>query len=456
MSQQSGHDSVDVIVIGSGFAGLSAAIEAAQAGCRVRVLEKRNFCGGNSWISGGALAAVDVEMQVRHGVSDSTQLMFEDMMRAGRCNDPELARLVCMHSFAVLQWLRQDFGVKFMDRLEQLGGHSVPRCHNIESIQGRDIIDLMLARADRLGIEIHLETSMEALIRDDEGAVTGAVIRNREGIQQLYARNAVVLASGGFSGEAAGAGMLRTSLNDSTSEMLHIAEHAGAELVDMEHLQMLPCASPDEEGRGVAPVFASYVIFPYGFMVDPQTGQRFVNEWADRKTRADNMLALPSCPVGITDQQALDTVGEMIYGHMHDDVTRRFSSLEALADFHQLPYRALQETLQTYNVYVEQRHDADFGKPIPRRAKPLQAPFYSVRLWPKAHSTMGGVRISSQAEVLSTSGQPIPRLYAAGEVTGGVHGMSRLGCCAITECLVFGRIAGQQAAMLTAITETIS
>ncbi|CAA6804355.1 MAG: Flavocytochrome c flavin subunit [uncultured Thiotrichaceae bacterium] len=450
------YDSVDVIVIGSGFAGLAAAIVAAQAGCSVRVLEKRDFCGGNSWISGGALAAVDSAMQDRYGIADSTKLMFEDMMRAGRCNNPELVQLVCEHSYDVLQWLRKDFGVKFMPRLEQLGGHSVPRCHNIEDIQGRNIINPMLEMARDLGVQIHMESVMEALIQCDDGAVIGVELRNPEGAQQLFAQQSVILASGGFSDEAAGANALRTSLNDSTSEILHIAEQAGAELVDMEHLQMLPCASPDEEGRGVAPVFASYVIFPYGLMINPETGQRFVNEWTDRKTRADKMLALSACPIGITDQQALDIVGDMIYDHMDEKVTRRFDSLEALAAFHQLPYDVLKETVTTYNDYVARGCDDDFAKPIPVKAKPLKAPFYSVRLWPKAHSTMGGVRINAQAQVMTPLGNPIPRLYAAGEVTGGVHGMSRLGCCAITECLVFGRIAGEQSSVLNPTAETIS
>ncbi len=445
---------IDVVVVGSGFAGLSAAIEAAQAGCCVHMLEERDSCGGNSWISGGALAAIDTDRQRRHGIDDSTRLMFEDMMNAGRCNNPQLVKLVCMHSFEVLQWLRRDFGVKFMDRLEQLGGHSVPRCHSVEEIQGRNIINPMLARASRLGVKIHLQTRMAGFTYSDEHFITG-VVSHKPGAsaQNIYANKAVILATGGFSGEAAEADDLCTSLDGSGSEVLQIAAQAGAELIDMEHLQMLPCASPDEQGRGVAPVFASYVIFPYGFMVDPSTGKRFTNEWADRKTRADAMRALSSYPVGITDQRALEVVGDMVHDHMDENVTRCFDSLEALATFHQLPYDALQDTLRTYNRYVKQRCDADFGKCIPVKARPLQAPFYSVRLWPKAHSTMGGIRISPQAEVLHQSGQPIPRLYAAGEVTGGVHGMSRLGGCAITECLVFGRMAGRQAAMLTDIKE---
>ncbi len=447
---------VDVIIIGSGFAGLAAAIEAAQAGCSVMVIEKRDFHGGNSWISGGALAAVDNSMQRRHGVIDSTRLMFEDMMKAGRVNNPKLVRLVCMHSFEVLQWLRQDIGVTFMDRLEQLGGHSVPRCQNVPDIQGSTIINKMLARAVDLNINIRLNTHMEAFYQTADKTMMGVGIRTSKNFQRIKAKKATILASGGFSAEVSNTNTSRTSLNDSTSETLYLAEQAGASLIDMEYLQMLPCASPDEQGRGVAPVFASYVIFPYGFMIDSTTGKRFVNEWADRKTRSDAMLALDQVPIGITDQQGLEAVGEMIYDHMDVNVTRRFETLAALADFHQLSSTALQETLQTYNRYVEQRFDDDFGKSIPLKAKPLQAPFYSVRLWPKAHSTMGGVRININAAVLDKKDKLIPRFYAAGEATGGIHGVSRLGCCAITECLVFGRIAGQQAAILEDLEEVVA
>lgn len=437
--------SADVVVVGSGFAGLSAAIEAALAGCTVIIIEKRDFHGGNSWISGGVMAAVDVHQQAQQGIRDSTQTMYADLLRAGKSNNPELLKLLCQQAYSALQWLKLEMGVQFLPRLDQLGGHTVPRCHSVEDLQGRNIINRLLAYAAELPITIRLNTAMTQLYQTNTGCIEGV---GCSGLT-IQARKAVILASGGYSGESTEyqAATARTSLADSTGEVLTLAEQAGATLVDMEYLQMLPCASPDEAGRGVAPVFASYVIFPYGIMVDPDTGQRFVNEWTDRKTRSDAMLALARPAVGITDSQGLHQAGEMFREHMDEQVTRRFASLTELAAWQQIPKAALETTLQNYNKQVVRGQDTDYGKPIPAKARPMQAPYYAVRLQPKAHSTMGGIRINAQTAVLDQVGEPIPGLYAAGEVTCGIHGISRLACCAITECIVFGRIAGQQSAV---------
>jgi succinate dehydrogenase/fumarate reductase flavoprotein subunit len=128
-------------------------------------------------------------------------------------------------------------------------------------------------------------------------------------------------------------------------------------------------------------------------------------------------------------------------------VVRGFDRLEELAAAYDLPLEALRATIETYNGYVERGADGDFGKPILSNAKPLaHPPYYAIRLWPKVHHTMGGIQINTQAQVIGLDHQPIPGLYAAGEVTGGVHGACRLGSCAVTECLVIGRIAGRSAA----------
>ena len=456
-------DAADVIVVGTGFAGLAAPIEAARAGHTVLVIDKRREPGGNSWISGGALAAVDADLQGRYGVRDSSRRMFDDMMRAGRFrNDPELVTRVCMESGDVLAWLRRDLGVRFMDRLDQLGGHSVPRCHTVEGIQGRNILAPMLARARDLGVHLRLNAPLHRLRRQADGTVTGvevmAAAADDPAVNRvLRARRGVVLACGGFGGEyragQAQAARAVTALADATGEGIRIAQAAGAGVMDMDCLQMLPCASPDEDGRGVAPVFASYAVFPHGFMVDPASGRRFVNEWTDRKTRADAMVALGAPAVGIVADSGLEGAGARIREHFDGVVIRRFDDLTTLADHYGIPPAALEATLARYNRGVAAGSDREFGKPLPRGAQPLAPPFYALRLSPKAHSTMGGLRIDTGAQVLDSRGCTIPRLYAAGEVTGGVHGISRLACCAITECLVFGRVAGRRVALEPVLEE---
>ncbi|MCK5664956.1 MAG: FAD-dependent oxidoreductase, partial [Thiotrichaceae bacterium] len=263
-----GAKKVDVLVVGSGFAGLSAGMEAALAGCSVRIIEKRDFYGGNSWLSGGVLAAVDVITQHRYGIQDSTAKMFNDMMQAGRWrNDPALVQLVCTQSYAVLQWLRQELGVRFMDgRIDQFGGHSVPRCHTVLDIEGRNICRPLLQRVQELGIDLRLETSMTRILQDDEGRLIGCECRGKSGDTYRLQTQALILASGGFNAEkdALKHTASSTTLSDSTGEVLSLAQCLGADVIDLELVQLLPCASPDEEGRGVAPMFASYVVFPYG------------------------------------------------------------------------------------------------------------------------------------------------------------------------------------------------
>lgn len=441
----------DVVVVGSGFAGLTAAIAAAKTGCSVLVLEKRDFFGGNSWISGGVLSAVYPEMQQKWSIDDSTGRMYDDMIRAGHgASDPALVQLLASRSGDAVRFLKDDLKMTFLDRIDQCGGHSVPRSYTIPSTQGADIVTPLLAQAKDLGVVLCKSAALETLYQDNDGRVCGIRVRHAEedsSFRRIQARQAVILASGGYSEEVKQPLHLAmgTTLPGTTSEVLQEAQRVGADVLGMGDLQYLPCASPDEEGRGTAPFFASYVVFPYGLMVDPATGDRFVNEWADRKTHADAMLALQQPCIGITDLQAIEVAGEMIQDHIGEGIVQKFNSVEEMAAFYLISTEALKKTLKRYNSFVKDRLDQDFHKPIPIKAKVLKAPYYAIRLWPKAHSTMGGLKINTKTEVLNLKGEAIPGLYAAGEVTGGIHGKARLAGCAITECFVFGRIAGSQA-----------
>lgn len=458
----------DVVVVGAGFAGLTAAIEAHNAGASVVILEKMKSPGGNSSISDGGVAAAGTEMQRRLGIDDSPELMYRDMLRAGLgLNHPALVRQVTRRSAETVQWSVDYLGVEYLDRLDRFGGHSVARCLTAIDVTGATIIRRMLQKVTQLGIELRLQSCLKGFLRGDGGKVTG--VRLREGYVHgrpnegrdtfIVARKAVVLATGGFGADVAfrsaqdprlTAEMDTTNKRSATAEGLIETLRIGAMPVHLSHIQLGPWSSPDEKGYGVGTRFADYVAFQYGIIVRPDTARRFVNELADRKALADAILAAGRPCIGIADSHAVTASGWSIEHCLTKGVVREFARLPDLAAHYGLPADELQSTVERFNAQVADGADAEFSKPLVAGAAPLDhPPFYAMRLWPKVHYTMGGVQINEQGQVMDIDGHPIDALYAAGEVTGGVHGACRLGSCAITECLVFGRIAGRSAARQT-------
>jgi flavocytochrome c len=459
------HAAADIVIIGSGFAGLAAAIEAANAGASVIILEKMKGRGGNSVISDGLVAAAGSILQKEQGIEDTPEDMFDDMLRAGLgLNHPDLVKLVVEKSAATLQWTMDDLGVQYQQKVTQLGGHSRPRSHTVSTQSGSIIIRKMLAKIEAQGMPVRSQVYFERFIQDTNGAIIGVKIR--EGYQFseansgrpkfIKAAKAVVLASGGYANDVAfrsiqdprlDAEIDTTNKRATTAEALKEALRIGAAPVHLSWIQLGPWASPDEPMYGCGPLFASYVAMPYGIMVDPATGKRFVNELADRKIRADAILNLEQPCIGIADSMGVQASGQNIEKCLKRNVVKSFEDLNQLAKNYTIPENTLRKTVEAYNNYVLTGQDKAFEKPILEDAQPLlEAPFYGIRLWPKVHHTMGGIRINTKAQVINLDGQPIKGLYAAGEVTGGVHGACRLGSCAITDCLVFGRTAGKNAA----------
>jgi len=455
----------DVIVVGSGFAGLAAAIEARESGASVVILEKMRTPGGNSAISGGLIAAGGSPLQKQYGIHDSASLMLKDILEAGTgLNYRELAKIVAEESPAVLQWTIDYLGVEYCDNLSHLGGHSVPRTYLTRSGSGSGIVQPMLNKSRTLGIPIKMKTCLNKFITNDSGRVEGVLSQSgynfpHEGagaIQRLRAKRAVILATGGFGSDVSfrliqdprlTENIESTNHAGATAEGLIAAVKAGATPIHLSWIQLGPWASFDEKGWGVGSMFTLLAGFPYGIMVDANTGKRFVNEMSDRRLRTDAMLLKDRTPVAIVDSEGV-THATTLKKCLKRGVVQEYGSIQELAKFNMMPYTSLLETVENYNLSMIHGRDAEFGKPFPNDLKPIdKPPFYSIRLLPKVHYCMGGVRINSRAQVLSLSnGEAIAGLYAAGEVTGGIHGASRLGSNSIIDCLVFGRIAGTNAA----------
>lgn len=449
-------DGADLVIIGSGFAGLAAAIEAVGAGRQALVLEKERGCGGNSVISEGGIAAAGTRMQIAAGIADSPEAMYADMVRAGLgLNHPHLTRTVAEGAADAVHWTADTAGVVYLDRIDRMGGHSARRCYVPVGKSGADILRPMLNTARRVGVTIWTRCMVTGLVMDGDRRVRGVVVQDgRDGaVRRIRADRGVVLAAGGFGADVdfrsaqdprLSGDVGTTNRGSAVAGALRLALSAGAMPVHLSWIQLGPWTSPDEKRYGVGADFACYTVFPYGIVVDPATGNRIVNEMGDRKQRADAILAVGRPPVGIADQRGLEAANWEIDRALKRGVVKRFDDLESLTSAYGVDRSGLMATVERFNAAVAAGDDSDFGKPFPPEAGPLASPpFYAMRLWPKVHYTMGGVGIDVRARVLDLWGRPIPGLFAAGEITGGVHGACRLGSCAITDCIVFGRIAGR-------------
>jgi len=323
----------------------------------------------------------------------------------------------------------------------------------------------MLSMVKTMGMNVRTRVLLNNLILDTAGRVWGVLVRKgyehsdpESGTPKyIKARKAVILATGGYANDIEfrmsqdprlTGSIDSTNKHSTTGEALREALRIGVMPVHLSWIQLGPWASPDEKGYGIGPDFASYIAFPYGIVINPKTGNRFVNELADRKKRADAILQVGQPCIGIADQKGVEVSGHGIDHCLRKGVVKMLNRIDDIADTYQVPIQSLKSTVIHFNDYVENGLDKDYGKLILSNARSLKhPPYYCIRLWPKVHHTMGGILINSKAQVLNLSLQPMKGLYAAGEVTGGVHGASRLGSCAITDCLVFGRIAGRNAAL---------
>ena len=464
-------ETYDVVIIGSGFAGLAAAWEARKAGATVAILEKMRTAGGNSIINGGIIAAAGSPLQEKQGLKDSPDQLAADMIREGLgLNHPDLVKIVAEQSWPVVKWTIEELGVKYTDHLVQEGGHAVPRSYQTYNSSGAAIVVQQLAKLKEIKQEIKLQTYVEKILRDGDGRVKGVQVREGyvfpragSGKQKfIRARKAVVLAYGGFSSDVGfrlkqdpklTATMDCTNHPGATAEMLRESLRIGAIPIHLSWIQVGPWGSADEKGFGLGPHFAQEAAAMFGIWVQAQTGKRFINELANRKIRADaimNIMNKGGNCLAICDKAGLHgEVVELVPKMIESGVIKPYNSVEEIAAAYQIPLEPFKQQVDDYNKYVAQAKDDQLGRYMHKDHKPIGAekPIYVLRLLPKVHYTMGGIEIDTAGRVLDvTTDKPIAGLYAAGESSGGIHGAVRLGSCSSLSSLVFGRIVGRNAA----------
>ncbi|OWZ85047.1 flavocytochrome c [Natranaerobius trueperi] len=450
--------SYDVVVVGGGGAGLVSAIEANAQGADVVVLEKMPFIGGNTLVSGGEFNAPNSWVQDNLDIDDSVEQFVEDTLAGGDHEaDEDLVRTLAENVTEDGEWMRDYVGVEFIDDyLMHFGGHEVARALYPVGGSGQEIISSLAERAKADDIPIKYNTEVTELVTDEEGSVVGVVAEDHKGeTATIEAKDGVVLASGGFGANIDMTQEYNPEIDDrynttnqagSTGDGILMAKEIGADLVDMEFIQTYP-ACDTQTGH------LSYVAdtrFDGAIKVNKE-GERFVEELERRDVVSEAILdQTDSVGYLMWDNHIKENSNMDNYMTEFEDLKKRdqivkADTIEEAAEFFDIDAEQLTETIEQYNEYARQGEDEDFN----RRGALLElkeGPYYIQKIAPAIHHTMGGIKINEEARVIDTDGEPIEGLYAAGEVTGGIHGANRLGGNAIADLIVFGRIAGGNAA----------
>ncbi len=458
----------DVVVIGAGGAGFTAAISAAENGASVVLLEKEAVVGGNTSWSGAGLDIPENWVQEKLGIEDSKELYKEDTMKGGDgTNIEELVDVLANNALDTAEWLKDDVGVEFMEDFQKhFGGHTVARAIVVKGGIGSQMIVKELARAEELGVTVKTHTKAVDLIQNEEGKVVGVKAVNTLGQELTFnADKGVVIASGGFAGNVELRTQYRPELNEkigTTNAPGHdgdgiiMAKKLNADTTHMEFIQTYPFSFPTS---GKISFVADTRM--YGAPMVNIEGKRFVNENDRRDIVAQSILAQPDgYGYMIWDEDILEEARTMeLYGDefnqlVEDKVLIKADTLEEAADFFGINKEELKKTIETYNSYAEDFLNGTDSKEADKEwnrnaklAKIDEGPFYIQQVIPSVHHTMGGLVIDTIGRVKDTDGNVIKGLYAAGEVVGGIHGNNRLGGNALTEISVFGKIAGESAAL---------
>ena len=449
----------DVVVIGAGGAGFSAAITARNAGANVVLLEKMPAVGGNSLISGAEMNVAKNWVQPKLGINDdSPELHAQDTFKGGDGKgDMKVINVMTHQALDAAKWCRDYLGVRFEDdNLFFFGGHSRKRALIPVGHTGTEFIAKFQAKADELGIPVITNMKAEELIKDKDGRVVG-VKATMDGSEYTFnAKGGVVLATGGFGANPEMVKKYNPKIDErfkttdapgTTGEALYMAERAGAQLVNMGYIQTYPICDPIS---GAIELIAD-ARFDGAIMLN-QEGKRFVEELQRRDVLSEAILNQTGRYCWVLWNDKIGSISNTVKAHANEyeaftkqGIMTTCDDLKCIADFTKIPFDQLRKTVKRVSDMAGKGNDKDFNHRS-GLVDMQQGKYYVIKAVPSTHHTMGGVRINEKAEALTAEGKVIPGLWAAGEVTGVTHGTNRLGGNAYTDIIVFGRIAGEAAA----------
>jgi len=437
----------DIVIVGAGGAGLCAAIEAKQGGAKVILLEKMGVAGGNTISATGGLNAAETKVQKDLGIADTKTQFIEDTMKGGKnINDLALVTEMAEKAPETVDWL-MEVGVDLSD-VGKMAGSTNNRTHRPQggAAVGAHMVPVLEKAAVSAGIDLRKSSKVVDVISEN-GKAAGVKVE-KDGSTYTIKAKAVIIATGGFGANPEMVikyqpgldGFGTTNHKGATGDAFAWVEKFDAALTQMEQIQTHPTVVP---GNGL---MITEAVRGNGAIMVNREGKRFGSEMATR----DVMSAAVLQQTGKTAYLVFDTSVrkslKAIEGYVKKGLLTEGETPEALAEKLGMPAADLAATIATYNSYVAAGEDPDFGRKgseMPRQLN--EGPYFAVEVGPAIHHTMGGIKINTKAEVISNSGTVVPGLFAAGEVTGGVHGANRLGGNAVADICVYGKIAADSA-----------
>lgn len=441
-------DSYDIVIVGSGGAGMSAALEAKEKGLSPVILEKMPIAGGNTMKSSSGMNASETKFQKEQGIEDNNDLFYEETLAGGHgTNDKELLRYFVDHSGEAIDWL-DSIGIR-LNNITITGGMKEKRTHRPEdgSAVGQYLVNGLVKNVQKQEIPLFVNADVTNITEKD-GKVNGVEVTFDGKEKKTIKADAVVVTTGGFGANMEMISETNPELKDyvttnqkgSTGDGIKMIQKLGGVTVDMNEIQIHPTVQQEKS------YLIGEVVRGEGGILVSSDGQRFVNELdtRDKVSQAINQTADKYAYL-VFDSGVAERA-KAVEQYKQQGFVKEGKTIADLAKEINVPSEELEATMTKWNDNVNSKSDSDFGRTTGMDHDLTKGPYYAIKIAPGIHYTMGGVKINSNTEVLTKEGTPIKGLYAAGELVGGLHGQNRIGGNSVAEIIIFGRQAGEQSA----------